>query len=278
MSSPQELNRRHWDEVTGIHARNNVYGVDDFKAGGCRLHRVEREELGDVSGKTLLHLQCHFGLDTLSWARRGAVATGVDFSPEAIKLARSLAGEVGIDARFIESDVYALKDRLSERFDIVFTSYGVLSWLPNLEEWGRIIGRFLKPNGVFYIIDAHPFIHVFPIDIDITAGSKELRPRFPYFHDPAGTRWDINIDYADGATKTPPQHNWQHGMGDVVNALVGAGLRIEHLHEFPYCAWKVVAFAELVEAFSESHGYYGLPARFPQLPLMFSIKAAKPAA
>ena len=140
-----------------------------------------------------------------------------------------------------------------------------------------IIVDFLKPGGVSYIIDAHPFIHVFPIDLDITDGSKQLHPRFPYFHDPAGARWEHNIDYADGATKTPPEHNWQHSMGDVVNALVGAGLHIEFLHEFPYCAWKVVAFAELVESFSDRHGYYGLPARFPQLPLMFSIKASRPA-
>jgi SAM-dependent methyltransferase len=278
MNSSLELNRRHWDEVTNIHARENVYGLDDFKAGGCRLHRVELEEMGDVSGKTLLHLQCHFGLDTLSWARRGAIVTGVDFSANAIKLARSLAKEAGIEARFIESDVYALHGHLSERFDIVFMSYGVLHWLPDLKEWGRIVSGFLKPNGVFYIVEGHPFIQVFPIDIDITDGSKDLRPRFPYFHDPAGTRWDANIDYADGETNTPPLHNWRHSLGDVVNALVGAGLRIEYLHEFPFCAWKVVAFAELIEPSGEGRGYYSLPPRFPPLPLMFSIKATNPAA
>src|ERR1017187_3891408 len=138
MNAPLELNRRHWDEVTGIHARNNVYGIDDFKAGGCRLHRVEREELGDVSGRTFLHLQCHFGLDTLSWARRGAIVTGVAFSPNAIKLARSLAKEVGLEARFIESDVFPLQSHVSEQYDIVFTSYGVLAWLGDLKTWSAI--------------------------------------------------------------------------------------------------------------------------------------------
>jgi len=277
VSSPQETNRYHWDEVTNFHARDNIYGIEEFKAGACRLHRLEREELGDVSGKTLLHLQCHFGLDTLSWARRGAIVTGVDFSPNAIRLARSIARDVGISARFIESDVYALPEQLSDRFDVVFMSYGVLHWLPDMKEWGRLVGRFLKPDGVFYIIEGHPFAHVFPIDTDIADGSKDLYPRFPYFHNPTGTRWEQNIDYADGVTRTPPEHTWQHSMGDVVNALVDAGLRIEFLHEFPFCAWKVVAFAELVEPFSKSHGYYRLPARFPSLPLMFSIKAAKPA-
>ena len=275
MDSHLEVNRRHWDEVTDIHSRNNVYGIDDFKGGNCRLHRVELEELGEVSGKTLLHLQCHFGLDTLSWARRGAIVTGVDFSPKAIKLARSLAKDVGIDARFIESDVHALQSQLTEQFDIVFMSYGVLGWLPDLKAWSAIVARYLKPGGIFYIVEGHPFIKVFPIDSDITDGLKELRPWFSYFHDPAGTFWESNIDYADGTTKTPPELNWQHSIGDVVNALVGSGLQIDFLYEFPYCAWKIVAFAELVERFSASHGYYGLPARFPPLPLMFSITASR---
>jgi SAM-dependent methyltransferase len=276
MSSPLELNRRHWDAVTEIHARNNVYGIDDFKAGKCRLHRVELEELGDVSGKTLLHLQCHFGLDTLSWAKRGAIVTGVDLSPKAIKLARSLAQEVGLDARFIESDVFALPSHLSGQFDIVFMSYGVLHWLSDLKAWGRIVAHYLKPGGIFYIVDSHPLAHVFPLDSDITDGTTELRPWFPYFHDPAGCRWESGIDYADKTARTPPEVNWRHSMGDIVNALIGSGLHIEFLNEFPYCAWKVVAFAEMVERFSDSHGYYALPSRFPPLPLMFSLKASKP--
>src|SRR5260370_7899072 len=107
MGTPMDSNRDHWDEATDIHARGNVYGIEDFKGGRCQLHRIEVEELGDVTGKTLLHLQCHFGLGTLSWARRGAVVTGVDFSPKAIALARSLASEVGIDARFVGSNIYA---------------------------------------------------------------------------------------------------------------------------------------------------------------------------
>ncbi|MEO6875747.1 MAG: class I SAM-dependent methyltransferase [Opitutaceae bacterium] len=276
MSSPLEINRQLWDELTAIHARNNVYGIDDFKAGGCRRHRVEREELGEVEGKTLLHLQCHFGLDTLSWARRGAAVTGVDFSPKAIELARSLAAETGLAARFIESDVYALESQLTEQFDIVFMSYGAIHWLHDLTAWSRIVARCLKPGGIFYLIDSHPLATVFPLDTDITDGSRELSPRFPYFHNPAGTLWSGGVDYADESAKTPPEVNWQHSLGDLVNALIGAGLCIEYLHEFPYCAWKVVAFTERVETFSDSHAYYALPARFPQLPLMFSIRAHQP--
>jgi len=272
MSTPMASNREHWDEATDLHARGNVYGIEDFKAGRCQLHRIEVEELGDVTGKTLLHLQCHFGLDTLSWAWRGAIVTGVDFSPKSIALARSLAAEVAIDARFVESNVYDLPTALSGMFDIVFTSYGVLCWLPDLKRWGEIVARYLEPGGVFYIAEAHPFIRVFPTDDDVTDGSTELRPRFSYFHDSAGTRWPPGADYAgDGTRYTTPEHTWQHSMGDIVNALVTAGLRIEFLHEFPYCVWKVIAFTEPVE-----RGCWGPGPRFPQLPLMFSLKATKP--
>jgi SAM-dependent methyltransferase len=276
LSTPYQLNLRYWDEVTKLHAQNNVYGLDSFRAGGSTLRQVELEELGDVSGKTLLHLQCHFGLDTLSWARRGAIVTGVDFSPNAIGLARSLASEARIDARFVESDVYALADKLTERFDIVFASYGVLHWLPDLEEWARIVSGFLKPNGIFYIVEGHPFSRVFPIDGDVKDGSKELRPYFPYFHDEAGTRWEDNIDYADGTTRTPPIHTWQHSISDILNAVIRSRLRVEFLHEFPFCAWKIVAFAERMGAASDQKAYFTLPERFPRLPLMFSLRAKKP--
>ena len=274
MSTPMDANRDHWDEATDIHARGNVYGIEDFRAGRCQLHRIEVEELGDVRDKTLLHLQCHFGLGTLSWARRGAVVTGVDFSPKAIALARSLASELGIDARFVECNIYDLPAALAGRFDVVFCSYGVLCWLPDLTRWAEIVARYLEPGGIFYIAEAHPFIRVFPMDNDITDGSRELRPYFSYFHDPAGTRWEPDTDYADEASRyTTPEHTWQHSIGDIVNALVAAGLRIDFLHEFPYCLWKVVAFTEPSEG-----GGWRLPSRFPRLPMMFSIKATKPTA
>src|SRR5450755_2465186 len=158
MREELELNRARWDEATRFHMRGNVYGVEDFKAGQCRLHRVQVEELGDVRGKRLLHLQCHFGLDTLSWARRGAEVTGVDFSPEGIAAARALSDESGVPGTFVCSDLYSLPDVLSTAnpFDVVFTSYGVLNWLPDLKIWGELIFRYLRPGGLFYIVEAHP--------------------------------------------------------------------------------------------------------------------------
>jgi SAM-dependent methyltransferase len=276
MDEAMELNRRRWDEATGIHARGDVYGLEHFRAGGCRLHRIELEELGEVRGKSLLHLQCHFGLDTLSWARRGATVTGVDFSPKAIELARRTASEAKIDARFIETDLYDLPDVLNEQFDIVFTSYGALNWLNDINRWGQIVARYLKPGGTFYIVEAHPFATVFPIDEDIKDGSTRLHPMIPYFFDPKGIHWPANPDYADPTVSyTVGTCEWHHTMSGIVNALISAGLRIEFLHEFPFCAWAVTAFCQTVEDRGNGQTYFGLPASYPSLPLMFSIKATK---
>jgi SAM-dependent methyltransferase len=280
MREALELNRRHWDEATTLHTRNNSYGLEDFRAGQCRLHRVEVEEVGDVRGKTLLHLQCHFGLDTLSWARRGARVTGVDFSERAVAMAGQLARDVGLErqSRFVCSDLYTLRGALDApgAFDIVFTSYGALNWLPQLGPWAAAIAHYLAPGGFFYIVEAHPFARTFPLDEDMPrAGS--FRPFFPYFHDRDGIRWPPGVDYADpSAQHEVGAHEWQHSLADIVNALIGAGLRLDWLHEFPFCAWNVVAGCEVVERFSGSHAYYALPASQPQLPLMFSLRASRP--
>jgi SAM-dependent methyltransferase len=275
MREELELNRRHWDEATALHTRGNVYGIEDFKAGACRLHRVEVEEMGDVRGQRLLHLQCHFGIDTLSWARRGARVTGVDFSPAGVEFARRLAAETGLEAEFLCSNLYELA-QLTERrrFDVVYTSYGAINWLPDLAPWGALIARHLEPGGYFYIVEAHPTSRMFPLDEDMPkAGS--FRPYFPYFHDAAGLRWPGGPDYADpNALHETGTHEWQHSLSDILGALIGAGLQIEWLHEFPYCSWPVVAGCELVERFSSSHGYYARPGS--NLPLMFSVRARKP--
>jgi SAM-dependent methyltransferase len=275
MRDELELNREHWDEATELHTRGDSYGLRAFKAGACRLHRVEVEEVGDVRGKRLLHLQCHFGIDTLSWARRGAIVTGVDFSARGIAEARKLSAEVGLQSEFVCSDIYDLPRALQafHDFDIVYTSYGALNWLPDLAPWGALIARYLKPGGFFYIIEAHPTARVFPTDEDMPK-AKSFRPVFPYFHDPAGIAWPAGADYADPtAIHQVGDHEWQHSMADIINALIGAGLRLEWLHEFPFCSWQVVAGCEVVERFSSCHAYYGRPASEPQLPLMFSLRA-----
>jgi SAM-dependent methyltransferase len=273
-----ELNRQRWDEAVDIHSTGNVYGIDEFKAGMCRLHRVEVEEVGDVAGKSLLHLQCHFGLDTLSWARRGASVTGVDFSPKGVALAQQIGRETGVPGEFYCADVYDLPSVLKRpaSFDIVYTSYGAINWLPDLPRWAETISHYLKPGGFFHIVEAHPTARIFPTNETDLKQAGSFRPWLGYFHDPAGIRWPADIDYANpNAIYTTATHEWQHTISDIVNSLINAGLTIEWLHEFPYCAWEVVAGSQVVERFSSSHAYYGLPKSQAQLPLMFSIRARK---
>ncbi|MEM6726521.1 MAG: class I SAM-dependent methyltransferase, partial [Bacteroidota bacterium] len=155
-------NKHLWNVWAANHAKAGFYDVEGFKAGQCALKHIEVEALGaEVTGKSLLHLQCHFGLDSLSWARRGADVTGIDFSREAIQIARALSTETSIPATFVESDLYDLPNQLQGTFDMIFTSYGVLGWLPDLEKWAAIIGQFLKPGGTFYIVEFHPFFYTF---------------------------------------------------------------------------------------------------------------------
>ncbi|TRO50928.1 class I SAM-dependent methyltransferase, partial [Candidatus Bathyarchaeota archaeon] len=176
MAEYYETNKRRWNELVDIHAKSKEYDLENFIAGKNSLHRVEREKLGDVKGKSLLHLQCHFGLDTISWARLGAKVTGVDFSETAIELAREIAKKVGVDAEFVCSNVYDLPKVHKGEYDIVFTSYGVLCWLQDIEEWARVIAHFLKPGGTFLIVESHPFMWVFDDE------SEELRQKFSYWH------------------------------------------------------------------------------------------------
>ena len=266
-----EANRSHWDEVVGIHMRSEFYDVAAFKAGRSKLKPVERAELGDVRGKTLLHLQCHFGMDTLSWARdEGAIVTGVDFSEPAVEQARALAAELGIAARFIHSNVYDLPNVLDERFDIVFTSYGVLGWLPDIERWARVAAQFVRPGGTFYIVEFHPISNVF----DETAGVDDLYVKYPYFELAEPFKDDSGNDYADPSA--PLEHTttywFPHSLGDVVSALIDAGLRIDHLHEFPFSTYQFLPFTE-----RRPDGTVRLTKHDGCVPLLYSIKATKPA-
>ncbi len=259
-----EANRRLWDEITPIHAQSELYDLAGFKAGKNTLKPVELEEIGDVSGKSLLHLQCHFGMDTLSWARLGAKATGVDYSPEAVELARSLSQETGIKAQFILSDIYELPQKLEEKFDIVFTSYGILCWLPDLKRWAEIIAGFIKPGGFFYIVEGHPFLNVF----DNSEKAVDYQVTNSYFFEPQPMKWEWD-DYADINVKAVNiSFNWTYGLGDVVTALAGAGLRIEYLHEFPLSAYRWSPFTGKCD-----DGWWRV--KGDKVPLIFSIKARK---
>lgn len=260
-------NRRHWDELVGINARSGFYDLEGLKRGRLTLPEFALQELGQVEGKALLHLQCHFGMDTISLARLGATATGVDFSDEAIVFARSLSQELNVPAQFVCSDIHKLSDVLNGKFDVVFTSMGVLCWLPDLARWAEVIAHFLGPGGVFYILETHPFLHIFSYD----RNAAELTVSQPYFGSGQPLSCEEQGTYADWDAQlaNPLTHEWQHTLSDVVSALVAVGLRIEFLHEFPFCSWQRFPF--MVK--SAAHRWT-LPGDM-SLPLTFSLKATK---
>jgi SAM-dependent methyltransferase len=259
--------RALWDEWTAIHETSSFYDVEGFKAGGSRLRAYEVDEVGDVAGKSLLHLQCHFGIDTLSWARLGARVTGADFSEPAIELARSLAGELGLEATFVSSDLYDLPAVLDGRFDVVYTSRGVLGWLPDLERWAAVVAKFLRPGGLFYITEIHPVAQVF-------ADEPGLRLGYPYFPRREPLAIPVQGSYADptAEVRQPVEYGWVHSMGEIVSALAGVGLRIEFLHEFPFVDWPVPYLVR-----HDDDGTWRLPPDAGgELPLFFSLRATRP--
>jgi SAM-dependent methyltransferase len=267
-----ESNRALWDEWTGVHLRSEFYDVERFKEGGIRLRPYELEEIGEVAGKDVLHLQCHFGLDTLSFARLGARVTGADFSAPAIAAAQALSGELGLDARFVLCNVYDLPDELEGDFDVVYASRGVIGWLPDLDRWAEVTAHFVRPGGILYITEGHPVMWVF----DDGEGVSDLRLRYPYWSREEPLRFRVQGSYADPSAKVEHEYeySWNHGLGEIVTAVARTGLRIEFLHEFPFVDWPV--------PFLEPHddGTWRLPAgRYGEgeLPLFFSLRATKPA-
>lgn len=267
MNEYLRANRRYWDSLVPFHAASAFYDVEGFKAGRTTLRPLEREEVGPVEGKDLLHLQCHFGLDTLSWARLGARVTGVDFSEPAIALAREIQEEVGLEATFLRSDVHRLPEALRGAFDVVFTSYGVLYWLPDIPGWAEVVARFVKPGGFFYLVEDHPVALMFENEEDTEA----LEVAHPYFPSRAPLRFEYPGSYAaPEAEVATPSYEWHHSLGEVVTALAEAGLRLEFLHEFPFAAWQRFPRMERDEA-----GWWRLTGTARDLPLTFSLRARK---
>lgn len=257
-----ETNRGLWNGYAKINFGSDFYDVEGFKAGKTSLQQIEIDEMGDVAGKSLLHLQCHFGLDTMSWARMGARVTGADLSDDAISLARSLGEELHIKAKFINSNIYDLPKVLDGKFDIVFTSYGAICWLPDLRKWADVIKHFLKPGGVFYMVEFHPFIGILDYEKGTIAES--------YFYDSEPMTYEEQGNYADReADFRHRAYEWQHSLSDVVNAVVAAGLSLEFMHEFPFSPYDCFPFAEESEP-----GKYMLKGRPNTMPFLFSLRAS----
>ncbi len=259
-----ETNRELWDYRANKHFNSEFYGVDEFRKGWCPLNTIELDELGDVSGKSLLHLQCHFGLDTLAWVRRGANAIGVDYSGSAINLAQNLAQEMELEARFILASVYELESQLDEQFDIVFTSYGVLKWLPDLSEWARLVARYLKAGGTFFVVEFHPFMYVFDYD-----RAEELT--YSYFYNESPIVYDEVGSYAvedDPVIMTA--NAWSHPVSSVIGHLLDSGLTLESFKEYPYTPIDCFPFSVEGEP-----GKYVHATHPGKVPFLYSVKATK---
>lgn len=265
-----EANKASWNKRAAVHKDSTFYDLQSFKEGKTSLNKIELEELGDVKGKTLLHLQCHFGMDTMSWAREGAIATGVDLSDEAINLAKEINAELGLNATFICSNIYDLADsskappleRFREAFDIVFTSYGTIGWLPGLDKWADIITHFLKPGGTFYIADFHPTLWMMDDDFKYI--------KYNYFNtgiiveDTVGTYTDRD------APIRSTEYNWNHPFSEIISSLLKHGLTITQFHEFPYSPYPCFNNVE-----QGQDGMWRIKGLEEKLPMMYSIKAIK---
>ena len=267
-------NKHLWNQRTAVHKDSSFYNLAGFKAGENVLTPIELKEVGDVKGKKMLHLQCHFGMDSLNWARMGADVTGVDLSDEAIKEAKQLNDELGLKAKFICANVYDLHPEVAESkappaegfgeaaFDIVFTSYGTIGWLPDLDKWAEIINYYLKPSGIFYMADFHPVVWMFNDDFTRIEYAYENREMIVTEND--GTYTDRNADIKE------KEYGWNHSTSELLNALINQGLEIKHFNEFMYSPYS--NFANSVET---STGQWQIKGMEGKMPMVYSIRAVK---
>lgn len=255
-------NKELWNKRTVVHKDSSFYNLKGFISGENVLTSIELSELGDVRDKKLLHLQCHFGMDSLNWARLGAKVTGVDFSDKAVKEAMQLTEELGLEAKFICCNVYDLKQHLDKNFDIVFTSYGTIGWLPDLDKWADIISYYLKPGGTFYMADFHPVLWMFDdefIHIKYSYDNKEI-----IVVESEGTYTDKNADISG------KEYGWNHSISEILNALIKKGLRLHHFNEFMYSPYP--CFNNMVETEKNKWHIKGME---DKIPMVYSIRAGK---
>ena len=266
-----EQNRRNWNDRAAIHVKDEAggYRVQAFLAGADNLHDIEHEEIGDVKCLSIAHLQCHFGIDTLCLARRGASCVGLDFSPVAITAARALQKKTELDASFVEGNVYGARALIEGRFDMVYVTWGAINWLPDIAHWARVVASLLKPGGRLYLLEGHPSL------MTLDERFPDLRPGYDW-----RTPQDQPLTMSEETTYTgdtarianPVTHEWLHPLSDVVNAVIGAGLRLEALNEHERLAW---AFSSIMVPVEGRRRMWVLPDKFPKLPLAYSLMARK---
>ena len=257
-----KINRELWNKKTPVHVASKFYDVEGFIAGKTSLNPAELDSLGDVKGKSLLHLQCHFGQDSLSWARLGADVTGVDLSDKAIDEAKKLNDKLGLNAEFICCNVYDLKEHLDKKFDIVFTSYGTIGWLPDLNKWAEIISHFLKPGGTFFIAEFHPVLWMF--------NENFTEFQYSYFNDVPIIE-TVKNTYTDGdAEINLLSYGWNHPLSEIFTPLLKNNFKISEFKEYPYSYYNCFN-----KAIQNKDGWWEIEGMEGKLPLMYSIKAIK---
>jgi len=256
-----EINRQSWNNRTEAHSNSEFYDMPTFLSGKSSLNDIELGLLGDLTGKTVLHLQCHFGQDTISLARLGAKATGVDLSDKAIETAQKLAKDLAADASFICCNIYDLPQHLDQKFDIVFSSYGTISWLPDLNKWGQLIASFLKPSGQFVFVEFHPVVWMFDDDFD--------KVGYNYFNEKALIEAESGT-YADRDADIQLQSVcWNHSLSEVINGLIDNGLRIKSLDELDYSPYN--CFRKTIEF---EPGKFRIEHLANRIPMVYALKAA----
>jgi SAM-dependent methyltransferase len=266
----RRINRAHWDALAAVHGQDSYYDTEALVEGADSLHEAEaaavREAVGAVAGLDVLHLQCHIGFDTVSLARRGARAVGVDFSPASLEKARALARRCGVDVEFVEADAANLPAEVHGRFDLVYATIGVISWIEDIGAWMRSAAAALRPGGRLLLVDTHPLY-------DMVGSLDPLELDFPYAYD--GPRaFDEPGSYAgaDLEVVSTQSISYGHSLGEVVTAAVAAGLRVERLDEHMDCDFD--PRGDLLPAGDD--GRYRLRVGGELLPVLFTLVALKP--
>lgn len=255
-------NRQSWNAWADVNFGSKFYDVPAFLAGRNSLNAIELELLGDVKGKSILHLQCHFGQDTLSLARLGASVTGVDFSENAVEKAQALAAELKADATFICCDVYSLKEHLDRQFDIVFTSYGTIGWLPDLDKWADIVSHFLKPGGHFVFAEFHPVVWMFDDDFEKVA--------YSYLQSETIIE-ETNGSYASREADVKGTFvSWNHGLSEVLSSLLSHGISIQQFNEYDYSPYNCFKGTEEFEP-----GKFRIAKWGNKLPMVYALLGEK---
>ncbi|MEU7874824.1 class I SAM-dependent methyltransferase [Dactylosporangium sp. NPDC049140] len=274
MSDYLGINRAQWDERAPAHAASRGYNLRGFDDPEhlSNVVRFDRPRLGDVRGLRAVHLQCHIGTDTLSLHRLGARVTGLDFSPASLAEARALAERAGADIGYVESDLYGAPDVLEAgAFDLVYTGVGALCWLPDVRRWAGVVAALLRPGGRLFIREGHPMMW----SIDETRKDGLLVVGFPYFETPDPLVWDEAESYVDtdgAAFQHTVTHSWNHGLGEIVGALLGAGLELTMLEEHDSCPWDFYP-GRTVEG---PDGEHRLAEGRERLPLTYTLQARRP--